>query len=80
MIGNHCVTHWSKTKSTIALSGGEAELGGIAYGMAQSISVQSLCADLSIVVDVHMFSGPSAAIGITKRGGLGEIRHLHTSD
>ena len=35
----------SKTPSTIALSSGEAELGGIAYGMAQYIGVKSLCAD-----------------------------------
>ena len=80
MMGNHCVKHWSKTQSTIALSSGEAELGGIAYGMAQSIGVQSLCADLGIVVDINLFSDATAAIGITKRRGLGKIRHLHTSD
>ena len=80
MMGNHCVKHWSKTQSTIALSSGEAKLGGIAYGMAQSIGVQSLCADLGIVVDINLFSDATAAIGITKRRGLGKIRHLHTSD
>ena len=80
MVGNHRVKHWNKTQSAIALSSGEAELGGIAYGMAQSIGVQSLCADLGGVVDIHMFSDATAAIEITKRRGLGEIRHLHTSD
>ena len=79
-MGDHCVKHWSNTQSTIALLSGEAEPGGIAYGMAQSIGVQYLCADLSIVVDIHLFSNATAAIGITKRKGLGKIRHLHTSD
>ena len=48
--------------------------------MAQSIGVQSRCADLGIVVDITLFSDATAAIGITKRRGLGNIRHLHTSD
>ena len=48
--------------------------------MAQSIAVQSLCADLGIVVEIHLFSDATAAIGITKRRGLGKMRHLHTSD
>ena len=65
--GSYCVKHWNTTQSTIALSSGEAELGGIAYGMAQSIGVQSLCADLGIVVDINLFSHSTAAIGITKR-------------
>ena len=79
MVGHHCVKHWSKTQSTIASSSGGAELGGIAYGMAQSIGVQCLCADLGMIVDINLFSNTTAAIGITKRGGLGKIRHLHTS-
>ena len=74
------VNDWSKTRSTIALSSGEAELGGIAYGTAQPIGLQSLCADVGLVVDIKLFSDATAAIGITKRRGLGKIRHLHTSD
>ena len=80
MMGTQCVKHWSKTQSTIALSSGEAKLGGIAYGMAQFIGVPSLYANLGIVVNINMFSDATAAIGITKRRGLERIRHLHTSD
>ena len=35
--------------------------------MAQSIGVQSLCADLGIVVDIHLFSNATAAVGSNKR-------------
>ena len=80
MMGNHCVKHWSKTQSTIALSSGKAELGGIGYGMAQPTGVHMLCADMGIVVDINLFSDATATIGITKRRRLGRNRRLHTSD
>ena len=80
MLGTHCVKHWSKTQSTIAMSSGEAELAGIAYGVAQSLGIQSLAADLGMSLGIEVFSDATAAIGITKRRGLGKIRHLHVSD
>ena len=80
MIGTHCVKHWSKTQSTIALSSGEAELGGIAYGTAQTLGLQSLAADLGMKLGINIWTDATAAIGITNRRGLGKIRHLHVSD
>ena len=80
MIGSCCVKHWSKTQSTIALSSGEAELGGIAYGMAQALGLQSICRDLGMDLKLRVHSDATAAIGIAKRRGLGRIRHLHTAD
>ena len=79
-IGSCCVKHWSKTQSTIALSSGEAELGGIAYGTAQALGLQSVCRDLGMDLKVRIHSDATAAIGIVKRRGLGRIRHLATAD
>ena len=80
MIGRGCVKHWSKTQPTIALSSAEAELSGIGAGMAQALGVQALAADMGWDPQPRVFSDATAAIGISKRRGLGKIRHLHTCD
>ena len=80
MVGSCCVKHWSKTQSTIALSSGEAELGGVAYGTAQALGLQSVCRDLGMELKLRVHSDATAAIGIAKRRGLGRIRHLATTD
>ena len=80
MVGSSCVKHWSKTQSTIALSSGEAELGGIGSGMAQALGLQSLAADMGWTLKPRVFSDATAAIGISRRRGLGKLRHLHCTD
>ena len=80
MVGTTLVKHWSKTQSTIALSSGEAELSGIGSGMAQALGMQALAADMGWSLQPRVHSDATAAIGISKRRGLGKIRHLHTCD
>ena len=80
MAGTCCLKHWAKTQSTIALSNGEAELSGIAYGTAQTLGLQSVLRDLGMDLKIRIFSDATAAIGIAKRRGLGRIRHLATAD
>ena len=80
LIGGSLVKHWAKTQPTIALSSGEAELGGIGSGMAQAIGLQSLAADMNWKLMPRVFSDATAAIGISKRRGLGKIRHSHCTD
>ena len=74
------VKHWAKTKTTIALSSGEAELTGIGAGMAQALGLQSLAKDMHWPLKVRVHSDATADIGISKRRGLGKIRHLNTAD
>ena len=80
MRGLHPIKHWSLTQTTIALSSGEAELGGICRGAAIALGLQSLAADLGINVQIEILTDATAAIGICRRRGLGKIRHLHVSD
>ena len=80
MRGAHSLKHWSHTQTTIALSSGEAELGGICRGASLGIGLQSLAADLGIKVNLEILTDATAAIGICRRRGLGKIRHLHVSD
>ena len=78
--GKHPIKHWSLTQTTIALSSGEAELGGICRGAAIALGLQSLANDLGIELHIEILTDATAAIGICRRRGLGKIRHLHVSD
>ena len=78
--GQHLVKHWSTTQSTVALSSGEAELTGIWKGSAQGLGLQSIAMDLGIPLTLRVMSDATAAIGISRRRGLGKVRHLATAD
>ena len=80
LLGSHPIKHWSVTQTTIALSSGEAELGGICRGASIALGLQSLASDLGIKLRVEILTDATAAIGICRRRGLGKIRHLHVSD
>ena len=80
MLGGHTVRHWSRTQPTIALSSGEAELGGIGAGIAEALGFQSLARDLGWTYEIRVHSDASAAIGIARRRGLGKVRHLDVTD
>ena len=80
MRGRHPIKHWSTTQPTIALSSGEAELGGICRGASLALGLQSLAKDLGIQLNVNIHTDATAAIGICRRRGLGKIRHLAVSD
>ena len=80
MRGNHCIKHWPVTQTTVALSSGEAELGGICRGASIGLGLQSLAFDLGISLDLEVLTDVTAAIGICRRRGLGKIGHLATAD
>ena len=80
MRGLHPIKHWSTTQTTIALSSGEAELGGICRGASNALGLQSLANDLGITLGVEILTDATAAIGICRRRGLDKIRHLHVAD
>ena len=79
MRGSHCIKHWSTTQPTIALSSGEAELGGICKGAANAIGLRSVARDLGIRLDVTVRSDATAALSMSRRTGIGKVRHLDTS-
>ena len=79
MRGEHCVRHWSQTQPTIALSSGEAELTGMAKGIAKGIGLRSIAQDLGITLQLKLRTDATAAMGISRRLGIGKIRHLNTS-
>ena len=69
MIGDCTVKNWSKTRSTIALSSGEAELAGIGAGMTQARGMGPLAENIDWKLKVRVHSDATVAIGISKRWG-----------
>ena len=80
MFGNHCLKTWSSTQEVIALSSGEAELYGIVKGATYAIGIRSLLEDLGVHVHIVVHTDASAAIGITKRRGVGKVRHIEVKE
>ena len=77
--GGHCLRHWSSTQPTIALSSGEAELGRISKGLSQGIGLLSIAQDLGFDFSLNVKTDATAAIGMSRRLGVGKTSHLDTS-
>ena len=80
MRGSHLLQCYSSTQPTVALSSGEAELGGICRGASKALGLQSVAQDLGMAFAVDVLTDATAAIGICRRKGLGKIRHLAVAD
>jgi hypothetical protein len=80
VLGIHFAQHWSTTQSTIALSSGEAELGGIVKGPKQGLEIQSVARDLGLEVELKILTDSTAARAMVNRKGIGRVRHLEVSD
>ena len=63
----------SRTQPTELLSISERGLSAIATGVADAILVQSILAELSLDVRLHVLSDATTAIAIARRLGLGRI-------
>ena len=79
MRGKHCLRHWSSTQTTVALSSGEAELSGICKGAANAIGMKSVAKNLGVTFKINLLSDATAALGMSRRLGVGKVRHLDTS-
>ena len=79
MYGQHCLRHWSSTQPTISLSSGEAELTGICKTASQCIGLKSIATDLGLQRTILVKTDATAAIGMSRRLGIGKVRHLDTS-
>ena len=65
---------------TIDLSSGEAELGALVKACSEGLGIQALLQDLNFTVTLKVLSDATAAIGMTRRLGLGRVRHLAVGD
>ena len=79
--GNHMAKFASKTQNIVTLSSGESEFYACVSAASAALGCSSLFADLGV-----SFSQPilikvdsSAAIGMGRRKGAGNVRHIATS-
>ena len=79
MYGQQRLRHWSATQPTLALSSGEAELGGLCKGGAQGIGLCSVGQDIGLDYALTMYTDATAAMGMSRRLGIGKIRHSDVS-
>ena len=49
-------------------------------GAAQGLGLQTIAKDLGIDLSLKVMTDATAAIGISRRRGLGKVRHLATAD
>ena len=80
MHNGHGVKPYSVTQSTLCLSSGRNELHGISKGVSTGHGMQSIAKYLGFDISVSIHSDACAAIGIARRRGLGQIRHLDVED
>ena len=76
MLGSHMIKSWSSTQAAIALPSGEAEYYALVKGASVGIGAQSMLSELLVKTDLRVITDASAAIGISKRRGLGKVRHI----
>ena len=75
-LGQHVVSHWSRTQANIALSSGEAELNGALKGACEALAVRSMCWDWNQDLSICLYGDSSASRGILQRRGFGKMKHL----
>ena len=67
---------WSKTQAVVAMSSAEAELGAAVKASLEVLGMMSLWKDVGEATRGHVSGDASAAIGITRRMGLGKGKTL----
>ncbi len=78
MLGSHAIKHWSSTRSSVALSAGEAGFAGVIRGAGQGLGYQALLRAFGVVASLCVWTDSRAARGICNRQGPGKLRHLDT--
>ena len=77
-MGDHLLTHWSRTQSCVALSSGEAELNAMLKAGCEGLSMKYLLEEIGEEKGLHLRGDSSASHGTLNRLGAGRIKHLHT--
>ena len=80
LVGDICLTAWSKTQRVVALSGGEADYCAAVKGASEGFVFLARCVDLGIwadgIVSLRVLADSSARKEICQRTGFGKIRHI----
>ena len=75
-LGSHVIKSYSRQQKVIALSSAEAELYGMVAASAETLAIIAYATDLGISLGGEVYAESSAALGISQRIGIGQVRHL----
>ena len=78
--GAHLVKFGSQTQPTVTLFSGEAELVGIVRAASHAMGLRGVCCDQGVGMGIHLVTDSSAAEAITRRRGVGKVRHLEVAN
>lgn len=76
MLGNHCMTSWSKTQEMITKSSAEAELYAVVRGGTEGLGMLTLLKDMGQQANLQLHLDATAAKSTVERQGLSKVRHV----
>ena len=76
--GQHLLKGWSRTQTHVALSAGESEFYAVLKAASVGLGMIAIARDVGIYTDGEVWGDASAALGIIKRRGLCDMRHMDT--
>ncbi len=77
MNGCHTIKSWSRTQSSIATSSAEAELYAIGRGTQEALATMTILSEFDINTSAKLVTDASAALAVSKREGLGKLKHIN---
>ena len=77
-IGQHVVKTYSRQQRVVALSSAEAELYAMVAASAETLAIMAYAQEIGMALGGEVYTDSSAALGISKRAGIGKVRHLRT--
>ena len=76
MRGRHCLSHWSRTQATVALSSAEAELNAALKGAVELLGAGAMMEEAGQPMMLELEGDSTACKGVLTRQGSGRIKHL----
>ena len=76
-IGSHLIKAWSRTHNNVTLSSAEAELYAMVKCTAELMGIKSMMKDWGRGMSGTLYADSTAVLGIAKRKGAGNMRHIH---
>jgi hypothetical protein len=78
MRGKHLLRHSSTLQQSVGLSSAEREYYAMVKGACYGLGTQSYLMDWNIDVALQVYSDSSSARSLSKRQGLGNVKHVMT--
>ena len=79
-LGSHLIKTWSQTQDSVTLGSAEAELVALSKLAAEVLGIRSMAIEWDIDDEscaCQLYAEASAALGMAKRQGAGEMRHIN---